>query len=195
MIWDLPSQSLGLIKTLCIFSLENIVWSGSSKSLKNFLSLYFGTLCYLKNFITNYSLFFKGNTMNVGYFTFLCLSNASIHCHFTHSFSMHDSPAIKSLSSFTQSPGQMLALEPPPHPHMELSFPSSLAATGNHLPIFSEINKTFICPKYQFLSIAFLILALLLSLLFKIWIPHIFEVTASFKAVLTCKMWSQSGSL
>lgn len=117
--------------------------------MKNFFYDFFGTRCCLKFFITNYNLF-KGNTIDKGYFNFLSLSNARIHCHFTHSFSMHDSPAILSSHPSTSSTFMSNVCTIIPM-HMELSFPSSPSvATENHVLIFSEINKTIICPNISF---------------------------------------------
>lgn len=82
--------------------------------------------------------------------------------------------------------------------HVKLSF--FLVSSRSHSQLFTNIfwnKQEYYVSKYWFLSVALAVLAfclfILLSLLFKIWIPQIFEVTASFKAVLTCKMQSQYG--
>lgn len=150
MIWDLPSQILGLKKALGIFSLENIIWSWR-QIIQKIFSWLLSTSCRLKFFTTNYSLF-KGKTMEMGYFNFLSISNASIHCYFTHSFSMHGSPAILSHPS-TSSSLHARYLHYNPHSRGIIISSFSSSSCQQHVLIFSEINKTIICPNISFFQL------------------------------------------
>lgn len=85
----------------------------------------------------------------MGNFNFLSLSNASMHCHFTHSFSVHNSPAIVShLSPSTSIYVKCLHC----NPHSSGTI-ISLFSSRNHVFLFSEINKTIICPNTSFFQL------------------------------------------